>query len=87
MQNKEYKMIPEGAVLDFYRQIPTYIDRKPFYMGIIGIKTESLIWEGREFFVKMIDNHLSSSKQDIRNLLNSVLNNIIFLYFEVYNNG
>ena len=55
-------MIPEGAVLDFYRQIPTYIDRKPFYMGIIGIKTDSLIWEGREFFVKMLDNHLSSSK-------------------------
>lgn len=45
-----HKMIPEGAVLPFYRQIPTYIDRKPFYLALIGEKTDSLIWQGRSFF-------------------------------------
>ena len=31
-----HKMTPEGAILPFYRQIPTFIDRKPFYLALIG---------------------------------------------------
>jgi hypothetical protein len=62
MEAEAHKMTPEGAVLDFYRQIPTYIDRKPFYLALIGVKTDSLIWQGRQFFSKMLDNHLQNSK-------------------------
>ena len=61
MESEAYELTPEGAVLDFYRQIPTFIDRKPFYLALIGVKTDSLIWQARQFFAKMLDMHLKNS--------------------------
>jgi hypothetical protein len=54
--HEELDKIPEGEFFDFFRLIPTYSDRRSFYLAIMDIDmnhtNESLIMKAREFFVQ-----------------------------------
>ena len=62
--------IKEGDFLEFFRLIPTYTDRRSFYLSVLDLdmsfKNESLVSKAREFFVSTL------LKTDIEQTLESI---------------
>jgi len=86
---KNVEKIQEGEFLEFFRLIPTYTDRRSFYLTVLDLdmkfKNESLMSKAREFFVDTF------SKMDkdtgLEHFTNIALSNLMYLSFEVFNDS
>jgi hypothetical protein len=89
-KNNSVKDIKDGDYLSFFRLIPTYCDRKQYYLALLDTNNEvehvknSLIEKGYSFFKNCI---IKAFSQQIGTFLSAVLTNFRYFYFEVYNSG
>ncbi|KRX04458.1 hypothetical protein PPERSA_06011 [Pseudocohnilembus persalinus] len=95
---KQKITIDEGQELQFFRLIPTYIDRKPFQFCLlydeiqdINIQffdtdeyQQSLVYQGFQYFYNKLQ---SKNIKQISRLINQFLSGLHVVYFEIFNNG
>ena len=89
-QNNMIDMLPEGMELSFAKLIPTFCDRKPYYMSILpkdSVDKENanaLLWqrplEARRYFDSQLNGY---SIQQLNKLAKSVLGGFHMLYFPI----
>ena len=89
-QKSNVHTIKEGDYLEFFRLIPTYSDRRSFYLAILDTKNEvnpnnlSLVAKAKEFFLKSAKLYDAGG---IQMLFMNLMMNLRYVYFESFASG
>ena len=89
---KENKItdIKDGEFLDFFRVVPTYSDRKAFYIAVLDTENsinpngKSNITKCKKFYTKAVRDY---DPYNLQLVLGMILKNLDYVYFEVYASG